>query len=266
VTTTTCSSYILAKAKRRDYAFCYSDLETEDFTYETLRNTIYKLRKEGKILKIPRENPTRFILREWVHRPEYSCVQKSDSKSMGVRFDFLSLLESLKWEPVLAIHALKLKFEVYSLGWLGTGWEYNTRNHSYRSHFSLSYPVSVQCFDTGTVLVSVKSSVRPFRLDLNGILSLACLLGELRACMRAPCIPEPPNWMIVQWHLNRDSKKMSIDGLSFHVSFRDFFDNVARLYFKHELNKIRAEATQNPKRTVEEVFESILNREELPNG
>jgi hypothetical protein len=185
---------------------------------------------------------------------------------MGVKFDFLSFLESLPWNRFLAVHALKLRFEVYSLGWLGTGWKYNTKNHSYRRHFSLSYPVCVQCFDTGSVLVSVQSSVRPFRLDLNGLLSLACLLGELRACLRASCIPEPMNWLIVQWHLNRDSEKISMNGLSFHVTFRDFFDNVARLYFKHELKMVRAEAIQSPKQTVKEVFECVLNREALSNG
>ena len=266
VTTITCCSYILAEAIRLNRAFCYLDL-TGAFAYGTLRNEVYKLRKEGKILKIPKENPTRFILPEWASRPEYSCVQKSDSESMGVRFDFLSFLEGLSWSSVLAVHALKLKFEVYSFGWLGAGWEYNLRNHSYRRHFELSYPVSVQCFDTGTVLVSVKSSVRPFRLDLCGLLSLACLLGELKACLRASCIPEPLNWLFVQWHLNRDSEKISMAGLSFHVTFRDFFDNVARLYFKHELNMVRAEVIQSPKRSVKDVFESVLNREEdLSNG
>jgi hypothetical protein len=266
VTTTTCRSYILAEAKRFNRAFGYLDL-TGAFAYGTLRNEINKLRHEGKILKIPKENPARYILPEWASRPEYSCVQKSDTKSMGVKFDFLSFLENLRWNPFLAVHALKLRFEVYSLGWLGTGWEYNTRNHSYRRHFNLSYPVSVQCFDTGTVLVSVKSSVRPFRLDLGGLMSLACLLGELRACLRASCIPEPLNWLIVQWHLNRDSEKISMNGFSFHVTFRDFFDNVARLYFKHELNMVRAEAIQSPKQTVKEVFERVLNREEaMPNG
>ncbi len=262
VTTTTCRSYIIAEAKRLNRAFGYLDL-TGAFDYGTLRNEISKLRNEGKILKIPKENPARFILPEWASRPEYSCVQRNDNKSMGVRFDFLSLLEGLSWGSVLAVHALKLKFEVYSLGWLGTGWEYNKRCRSYRRHFNLSYPVCVQCFDTGTVLVSVKSSGRPFRLDMSGLLSLACLLGELRACLRASCIPEPSSWIVVQWHLNRDSEKMSIAGLGFHVTFLDFFGCVARLYFKHKLNVVRAEAIQSPKRTVKDVFESVLNREEV---
>jgi len=261
MTTTTCRSHILAEAKRLNRAFGYLDL-TDRFAYGTLRNTIIELRKEGKILKLPKENSARFILPEWASRPEYSCVQKNDKKGMGVRFDFLSFLGGLGWGSVLAVHALKLRFGVYSFGWLGDGWEYHKRSRSYRRRFVLSYPVSVQCFDTGTVLVSVKASVRPFRLDFDGLLSLASLLGELRACLRAPCIPEPSKWLIVQWHLNRDSEEISVDGLSFHVTFRDFFHDVARIYFKHELNKVRVEAVQSPKRTVKDVFESVLNRDQ----
>jgi len=262
VTTTTCRSYILAEAKKLNRAFGYLDL-TGAFTYGTLRNEIKKLRKEGKILKLPKENPARFIIPEWASRPEYLCAQKNYSKGRGVRFDFLSFLEDCSWDSVLAVHALKLSFEVYSLRWLNTGWEYCKKSHSYRRRFSLSYPVSVQCFDTGTVLVSIKSSVKPFPLDSQGLLSLASLLGEVRACLRAPCIPEPSDWLVVQWHLNRDSEKILGDGFSFNVAFRDFFDNVARLYFKHELNKVRAETVQSPRRTIRDVFESILNRGEL---
>jgi hypothetical protein len=260
MTTTTCRSHILAEAKKLDRAFGYLELKGR-FKNGTLRNTVSKLRKNGEILKLPKENPARFILPSWAARPEYSCVKKSDMKGMGVRFDLLSFLEGLGWGSVLAVHALKLRFGVYSLRWLGDGWKYSKRSHSYRRRFDLSYPVSVQCFDTGTVLVSVEASVRPFRLDFDGLLSLTCLLGEVRACLRAPCIPEPSTWIVVQWHLNRDSEEISVDGLSFHVTFRDFFNDVARLYFKHRLSKVRAETVQSPKRSLKDVFEGIINRE-----
>jgi len=261
-----CSTFILDYAKQVNRAFGYLDLKGP-FRYGTLRNNASKLRKERKILKLPKENSARFILPEWASRSEYSCIHKSDSKGMVVKFSFLSFLEGLGWDSVLAVHALKLSFGVYSLRWLGDGWEYCKRSCSYRRRFDLSYPVSVQCFDTGTVLISVKSSVKPFPLDFEGLLSVSILLGEVRACLGAPCIPEPSSWVVVQWHLNRDSEAISIDGLSFHVTFRDFFNDVARLYFKRKLNRIRAEAVQNPKRTIKDLFESVLNREQnLSNG
>ncbi|TRZ53849.1 MAG: hypothetical protein D4S01_00560 [Dehalococcoidia bacterium] len=254
-----CSKSILDRAKQLNRAFYYSELDNQ-FSYGTLRNAVSTLRKERKILKIPKENPARFILPEWASRPEYSCVQRNDKNGMGVKFDLFSFLEGLPWDPNLSIHAIKLRFEVYSFHWLGDGWTYSKRSHSYRRLFNLSYPINVQCFDTGTVLVSVKSSVRPFNLDLSGLLSLTSLLGELRERLRAPCIPEPTNWLIVQWHLNRDSEPISIDGISFHVTFRDFFHNIARLYYKNELERVRAEAIQSPKRTIKNLLESVLNR------
>ena len=237
VTTTTCRSYILAELRRVDHALTYKDLKEGAkgrFRYGTLRNNVSRLKEDGLVIAMPKECPVRLILSDWMHRPEYLTAVKNDKKGMGVSFDFLSFLEGLAWDSVLSVHALKLSFEVYSLRWLGSGWEYCRRSRSYRRRFNLSYPVSVQCFDTCTVLVNVKASVTPFRLDLDGLLSLTSLLGELRACLRATCIPEPSKWLIVQWHLNRDSEEISGSGLNFHVTFRDFFNDVARLYFKHK--------------------------------
>jgi hypothetical protein len=265
VTTTTCRSYILAELRRVDHALTYRDLKEgakERFSYGTLRNNVSRLKEDGLVIAMPKECPVRLILSDWMHRPEYLAAVKNDKKGMGGKFDFLSFLEGLGWESALSVHALKLRFEVCSFGWLGNSWTYGKRSRSYRRRFVLSYPVSVQCFDTGTVLVSVKASARPFRLDLDGLLSLTSLLGELRACLRAPCIPEPSKWLFVQWHLNRDSEEISVDGLSFHVTFRDFFNDVARVYFKHELNRVRAEAVQSPKRTMKDVFENVLNRDQ----
>lgn len=181
------------------------------------------------------------------------------------RFDFLSYLESIGWDSVLGVHNLKLSFEVYQLHWLGDCWEYNARSHSYSRHLSLSCPVIVQCFDTGTVLVSVKCSLRPFRFDSTGLGSLLSLLGEVRNSLHSPCIPDPLTWWVVQWHLNRDSQPQEGGGRDMYLTFRDFFHDSARFYFKHELDKYRAEVNQSPRRTVEEVFESILNRDNVPS-
>jgi hypothetical protein len=113
-------------------------------------------------------------------------------------------------------------------------------------------------------LVSIKATVRPFKLDCDGLLSLASLLGEVRNCLHAPSIPESSTWAVVQWHFNRDSEKILGSGVSFSLTFRDFFNDLARVYYKHELDRVRAEAIQSPKRTFKEVFEEILNRDNDP--
>jgi hypothetical protein len=179
------------------------------------------------------------------------------------RFDFLSYLESLGWNSVSGIHDLKLSFMVYQLHWIGAGWKYCRNSRSYSRLFMVSHPVSVQCFDTGTVLVSIRCSSKPFSLDSNGLVALTHLLGEVRACLHAPCIPDPSTWRVVQWHLNRDSEKLQGGGLDVYLTFRDFFDDSAQFYYKHRLNRVRAEVNQSPKRTIQEVFENILNRDSI---
>lgn len=212
-------------------------------------------------MALPRECPGRFILPEWAHRPEYSWVIRNDRKSRVGKFDFLSYLERLGWSSKLCVHNLKLTFQVYQLGWLGKEWEYCTSNRSYRRKLNLSYPVSVQCFDSGTVLVSIGCSVRPFPLDIDGLTALQSLLGEVRHALHTPCIPEPTTWLVAQWHLNRDSEKLQGGGLDVYLTFRDFFDDSAQFYYKRSLKKMRAEASQSPKQTIQEVFENILNRD-----
>lgn len=98
---------------------------------------------------------------------------------------------------------------------------------------------------------------------MNGLVALSNLLGEVRNSLHAPCIPEPANWRIVQWHLNRDSEKLQGGGLDVYLTFRDFFDDSAQFYYKRALKKMRAEVNQSPKRTVQEVFENILNRDNI---
>jgi hypothetical protein len=126
----------------------------------------------------------------------------------------------------------------------------------------LSYPVSVQCFDTGTVMVSIKCSSRPFPFNLEGLISLSILLGEVRDRLRASCIPDPVGWRVIQWHLNRDSQQISGGGSDVYLTFRDFFEDSSQFYYKHNLEKYRAEVSQSPKRSLKEVFENILNRDD----
>jgi len=259
----TCSEYIISTLKQADHALNYPDFGNR-FSYGILRNEMSKHAKNGGVLRLLNECPGRFILPEWAHRPEYYCVIRNSKKGRVGGFDYLSYLASLDWGSVLAVHDLKLSFAVYQFRWAGVGWEYCKESRSFSCRFNLSCPVSVQCFDTGTVLVSVKCSSKPFPLDLTGLVALSNLLGEVKACLHAPCIPDPDTWCIVQWHLNRDSEKLQGGGADVYLTFRDFFEDSAQFYYKRELSKIRAEVVQTPKRSVKEVFESILNRTELP--
>jgi hypothetical protein len=260
----TCSNYIVVSLKQAGHALTYADFGTT-YKYGTMRNTMSKLVDKGRVLKLPKECPARFILPEWAHRPEYSYVQRNDKRGKAVRFDFLSYLERISWSPVLGVHDLRLSFFVYQLHWIrGRGWKYCKRSHSFRRRFNLSYPVDVQCYDTGTVLVSIKCSAKPFTLDVDGLIALSHLLGEVRAYLNAPCVPEPSTWRVAQWHLNRDSEELQGASPDFYMTFKDFFDDTARFYYKNDLERYRAEVIQNPNQSIKEVFENILNRDNAP--
>jgi hypothetical protein len=255
-----CYVFIKNSLKLANRALSYGDFGSE-FSYGTLRNTMSKLISAEEILKLDGECPARFILREWASRPEYRFIKRNDKRGMAGKFDFLSYLERLSWSSVLAVHDLRLTFLVYQLHWLGSGWDYCKNSHSYSRLLDLSYPVKVQCYDTGVVLVSVQCSSKPFPLDFDGLISLSNLLGEVKATLKAVCIPDPSTWRIVQWHLNRDSEQHQGGGSDVYLTFRDFFGDSARFYYKHNLERYRAEVIQGPNRTVKEVFESIIDRD-----
>jgi len=256
-----CSDYILSTLTAADRALNYEDFGSR-FKYGTLRNEMRKQVENEKVLRLPKECPGRFILQEWGSRPEYACVLRNDKRGTAAKLEVLSYLKSIGWEKGLSVHNLKLSFQVYNLRWIGKDWTYHKSNHSFTRHFDLSYPVCVECYDSGIVLVSVKCSSRPFPLDLEGISSLLSLLGEVKNALHASCIPEPLSWIITQWHLNRDSEQ--VGGPDFYITFRDFFEQAAQIYYKENLNKVRAEVNQSPKQTVQEILEEILNLDNIP--
>jgi len=44
-------------------------------------------------------------------------------------------------------------------------------------------------------------------------------------------------------------------------TFKDFFEEAAQFYYKHDLDRYRAEVIQNPNKTVKQVFEDIIQRD-----
>jgi hypothetical protein len=257
-----CSDYIVTMLKEANSALNYCDFG-QVFDYGTLRNNMCKLVKDRKVLVLPKECPGRFILPSWVSRPEYAWVLRNDKKSRVGKFDFLSYLEGLNWDSKLCVHNLKFTFQAYQYRWVTSecGLKFHKSNRSYSRTFSLSYPVKVQCFNTGTVMVSVSCTVRPFALDINGIGALQSLLGEVKNALHAPCVPETSDWFVVQWHLNRDSEELEGGGADVYLTFQDFFGDSAKFYFKHELDRMRVEVSQDPNQTVKQIFENLLNRD-----
>ncbi len=56
------------------------------------------------------------------------------------------------------------------------------------------------------------------------------------------------------------------DGLDVHLTFRDLFGDAAQFYYKKQIDKMRAEVSQTPKKSVKEVFEKIIDRDNFGGG
>jgi len=278
MTPTTCRDFIIAYAKRLNRALTYRDLlegAEGRFTYGTLRNKVSTLINDREVLKFPKENPARFILPGWKDRPEYRRWFQNDKNPMGGRVkvykrgselavDFVSFVESLDWEELCYVHDVRVEFDAVCVDGIRSsdGWLWSLRSHSWLRKFDdLEFPLTVQVYDTGRVQVAVKCSLKPIPFNFEGLTRLTSVLGELKGRLGWSNVPNVADWTVTIWHYGKDSKS-EVSGASFNVTFETWSKTLARIYTKLELNKIRVEEIQSPRRTVQDLFETVMNREE----
>lgn len=274
MTPTTCRDFIIAYAKRLNHAFYYEDLvegAERRYTYGTLRNNVSRLREDGEVLKFPKENPARFILLGWKDRSEYERWFQDDKTPMGgrvkvykrgseLRVDFVSFIESLDWEELCYVHDVRVEFDAVCVDCVG--WLRSLRSHSWLRKFEdLEFPLTVQVYESGCVQVVVRCSLKPIPFDFEGLTRLTAVLGELKGRLGWGNVPNVVDWMVTSWHYGKDSKN-EVSGASFNVTFETWSKTLARIYTKLELKKIRVEEIQSPHRTVQDLFETVMNREE----
>jgi hypothetical protein len=245
-----------------------------DFAYGTLRNEISKLREGGKILKFPKECPARFILTGWKDRSEYKRWFQNDKTPMGdeakvfkigstLVVGFASFIESLDWDELAHIHDVKVEFDAVHAKYVSSdaGWHWSPESHSWGRRFDLEFPLTVQAYDNGHVQVSVQCSLKPIPFDFDGLTRLTAVLGELKGQLAWNNIPNVVDWTVTSWHYGKDSLQ-EVSGASLNVTFKTWSKTLARIYTKSELKKIRVEEIQSPRRTMKDLFEAVMNREE----
>lgn len=277
MTTTTCRSYIIAEANKLNHAFTYRDLEEGAkgrFTYGTLRNNICRLKEGEIVLKFPKENSARFILADWKDRPEYRRWFQDDKTPMRgrvkvfegeLRVDFASFVESLDWGELAYVHDVRVEFDAVRVDGVssGAGWLWSRRSHSWRRKFDcLEFPVTVQVYDSGRVQVAVRCSLKPIPFDFGGLTRLTAVLGELKGWLGWSNVPNVADWTVTSWHYGKDSQK-EVSGTSLNVTFETWSRTMARIYAKSELKKIRVEEIQSPRRTLQDLLELVMNRDEM---
>ena len=161
-------------------------------------------------------------------------------------------------------HDVRVEFDVVRVAGVssGAGWCWSPRSHSWRRKFDdLEFPLTVQLYDSGRIQVAVRCSLKPIPFDFGGLTRLTAVLGELKGRLGWGNVPNVVDWTVTSWHYGKDSLN-EVSGASFNVTFETWSRTLGRIYCKSELKKIRVEEIQSPRRTVQELFEAVMNREE----
>ena len=107
----------------------------------------------------------------------------------------------------------------------------------------------------------MQCSLKPIPFSFGGLTRLTSVLGELKGKLGWSNIPNVADWLVTSWHYGKDSRK-EVSGTSLNVTFETWSKTLARIYAKSELKKIRVEEIQSPHRTVQDLFETVMNRDE----
>lgn len=268
--------YILKWAKQRlDQPFCFLDFKNK-YCHGTIRNAFSKLRKLGLIRLYCRSFCTFYVHSDSKlnsrNKPMTITHTVGKHNSRKVMFNLESLLDSLDWEDVCRVHNVDLNFTADGL------YNYYLNEKKFpcnkiskdiqlpKTKWSTGRRLTIILHCTGKVSVYLKCSRCPIEVTVEGLVSLASFLGEIRAhlinskAMWEVEIPHVEDWMVVQWHYGRDGR-YEFSGLTLNLTFKTLCSNLARIYFKNIGNRLRGrvEITEEPNKTLSEVFEEKIN-------
>jgi len=165
------------------------------------------------------------------------------------RLDFFDYLLSLNWEDVRRIHDVRFSVPLASLDFVNDGWVLHDRKHA--QFFSrdvelegLRFVLQAHYGRGKNLLVTVKCANEPVAFDLESLTRFFELVNRVRSIYCCTSVSDVGEWTVVQWHFGRDTKG-AVEGADFALSFRDWFNNYARIYSRHD-GKVRVERIENP--------------------
>jgi hypothetical protein len=131
--------------------------------------------------------------------------------------------------------------------------------------------LSVVLHHNGKITSYLKCSECPIEVSLDGLVGLASFLGGIRMHLvdsaislnpqfTEETVPRIEDWIVVQWHYGRDSKR-EISGPAFNVTFKTWYNELARIYMHHngQKHRIRLEVVQEPNKPLPETFAEKLD-------
>ena len=248
--------------------------EGEDFDFTdfreisrgNFRQLIY--RNKDKIVRTNRSTFCSYKLKGYKTRGRGEDVTLG---GMGVGSNMEEILRSLRGQPAM-VHDLKIKLESDLHSYLKS-----QRFHVFPSNKRISlgsYPLghyihaNISVYPK-TVHIDVGCSRNAIIYDTSGALNFLTMLGRLyqilfkSAQSEYVVIPEPLEWMITNYHFNRDGKN-EYSGELFHRTVGDFTGGFVRWYtkkFPDGKTRIRQEKIMSVNRTVEEECNRMMNQD-----
>jgi len=268
--------YIDARLKREpDEPVSYLDF-TDKYAHGTIRNTFSSLQKKGLIRLYCRSGLAFYVLssRKPKIPPEKMTAHHTVGKGgvRGVRVDLGAFLDSLDLEDVCRVHDVCLVFSVEGLYelWLKNG----VRRPVEQSKdipfgafiWSRGRVLEVALHMGGKVTAYLKCANCPVTVSLDSLVSLSSFLGGVRVRMvdvaglvesgfDESLVPDVSDWIVSQWHYGRDGA-YEISGPAFNVTFRTWFNELARIYMRRrgQSFKPRLELHEKPRKPLQVAF------------
>ncbi len=273
--------YILEWAKHRPHQpFCYIDF-MDKYSHGSIRNAFSSLRKLG-LIKFDFRSSCSFYINSSSKLSNSHKIMtithmggKNDLKEISI--DLESLLDSLEWEDVCRIHNLNLNFVIDGLyDFYVKQTRLSVNEHSkdiqlFETKWNHGRTLTTVLHHNGKVSAHLKCSNYPVDVSIEGLVSLASFLGEIRGQLIASHsllklkfeeskIPRVEDWLVVQWHYGRDGR-YEFSGPTLNVTFRTWCNNLARIYLKNIDNQLRGrlEVVEKPRKTLQAIFEERIN-------
>jgi len=247
---------------RQDDYFCYADYP--ELTEGNYRQLILRLRPilvceiKGK--------PCYYRFRD-----EKTTFDRDDLtyEGMVVGTNMDKILRDVKIQPP-AIHNIKLMFSTKQLypQFIKTG-KYNVDPHNGgvflpKVRIERHIEASVTLYPSKTI-IDIGCTYKPIVYDTKGALKLIGILQQIYSSLiidtngEALDIPHPLNWIVTNYHFNRDSKE-EFSGATFNRTFEDFAGGIIRYYckeFPDGKRKLRQERIKSPNCSVEDEIKNM---------
>lgn len=175
-----------------------------------------------------------------------------------IKLGFLEYLKTLSFEDVKMIHNIRLWTPVTEVDFVNKGWKYKKTQRVFwrREIVDGRYGFNIRAYEkVRTLDISVACANRPVAVGEEGLNNLYDALWVVRTkFLNLPSVPYPSRWTITQWHCGKDAKR-TIAGLSFEVTWRDFYGNLIRVYTRDKADgKVRVERVESPDDFVERLL------------